>query len=38
MPELQNYALDMRVNVEGQWAQKTDERLIAVARELDRKA
>jgi hypothetical protein len=37
IPELQNHALDMRVNVEGRWAQKTYERLVAVARELDRK-
>jgi hypothetical protein len=37
MPELQNHAFDMRVNVEGGRAQKTDERLVAVARELDRK-
>jgi hypothetical protein len=35
--ELQNHALDMRVNVEGRRAQKTYERLVAVARELDRK-
>jgi hypothetical protein len=37
MPELQNYAVDMRVNVEGWRPQKTYERLVAVARELDRK-
>jgi len=37
MPELQNHALDMRINVEGRRAQKTYERLVAVARELDRK-
>jgi hypothetical protein len=35
--ELQNHALDMRVNVERRRAQKTYERLVAVARELDRK-
>jgi hypothetical protein len=35
--ELQNHALDMRVNVEGRWSQKTDERLVVFARELDRK-
>ena len=34
---VQNYALDMRINIEGRRAQKTDERLIAVARQLDRK-
>jgi len=34
---LQNHALDMRVNVEGGRAQKTYERLVAVARQLDRK-
>jgi hypothetical protein len=32
-----NHALDMGVNVEGRRAQKTYERLVAVARELDRK-
>jgi hypothetical protein len=32
-----NYALDVRVNVEGRRAQETYERLVAVARELDRK-
>ena len=35
--ELQNHALDMRVNVEGRRAQKTYERLVVVACELDRK-
>jgi len=35
--ELQNHALDMRVNVERRRAQKTYERLVAVAREIDRK-
>jgi hypothetical protein len=38
MPELQNHALDMRINVEGRWAQKTYECLVTVARQLDRKA
>ena len=37
MPELQNHALYMRVDVEGRRAQKTDERLVAVPREVDRK-
>ena len=37
MPQLQNHALYMRVNVEGRRAQKTDERLVAVARQFDRK-
>jgi hypothetical protein len=36
MSELQNHALDMRINVEGRWAQKTYERLVVFARELDR--
>src|SRR6266550_5115350 len=33
----EDHALDIRVNVEGRRAQKTYERLVAVARELDRK-
>ena len=33
----EDHALDLRVNVEGWRTQKTYERLIAVARELDRK-
>src|SRR5207248_3510916 len=38
MPVLrEDHALDMCVNVEGGRAQKTYERLVAVARELDRK-
>jgi hypothetical protein len=37
MPDFQNHALGMRVNVEGWRAQKTYERLVAVPRELDRK-
>ena len=34
---VQNHALDVRINVEGWWAQKTYERLVVFARELDRK-
>jgi hypothetical protein len=37
MPELQDHAVDMRINVEGRRPQKPYERLVAVARELDRK-
>jgi hydrogenase maturation factor len=37
MPELQNHPLDMRVNVEARRTQKTYERLVAVASELDSK-
>jgi hypothetical protein len=33
---VQNHALDMRINVEGRRAQKTYERLVVFARELDR--
>ena len=33
----QDHPLDVRVNVKGGRAQKTYERLVAVARELDRK-
>lgn len=33
----EDHALDMRVNVEGRRAQKTYERLVAIARELDSK-
>ena len=33
----EDHALYMRVNVEGRRAQKTYERLVAVAREFDRK-
>jgi hypothetical protein len=32
MPDFQNHAIDMRVNVEGRRAQKTYERLVAIAR------